>query len=121
MVQAAEDNRAADEERKKGVELRNNADSLAHQTEQTIEEMSEQLSDSDKETLKAGVQEVRDALAQDDDDAIEQSVKSLQTSSNEIFNKMYQDASAAPGSAAGADSKRPDDDDDVIDAEFEEA
>jgi molecular chaperone DnaK len=41
MVQEAEEHQHADEERKKQVELRNNADSLAHQTEKTLEEMSE--------------------------------------------------------------------------------
>jgi molecular chaperone DnaK len=123
MVQEAEEHRTADEERKKQVDLRNNADSLAHQTEQTIEEMSEQLNDDDKETLRAGVQEVRDALAQDDEAAIEQSFNALQSSSSEIFNKMYQSADAS-GPNAGTTGKGPSkskDDDDVIDAEFEEA
>jgi molecular chaperone DnaK len=121
MVQAAEEHRASDEERKKRVDLRNNADSIAHQTEQTIDEMSEQLSDDDKETLSAGVQEVRDALAQDDDDAIEKSVSALQSASNEIFNKMYQAAGAPGGPQTAGEGRKPADDDDVIDAEFEEA
>ena len=121
MVKEAEEHRVADEERKKQVELRNTADSLAHQTEQTIEEMSEQLSDDDKETLQAGVQKVRDALANDDEAEIESSVSELQSSSNEIFNKMYQAAGAGPQGAGPDAGAQADDDDDVIDAEFEEA
>jgi len=121
MVKEAEENRAADEERKKQIELRNSADSLAHQTEQTIEEMSEQLSDDDKETLQAGVQKVREALESDDEAEIESSVNELQSSSNEIFNKMYQAAGAGAGAAEAGAGPQADDDDDVIDAEFEEA
>ena len=124
MVQEAEEHKSADEDRKKQVEVRNNADSLAHQTEKTIEEMSEQLSDSDKETLSAGVQEVREALESDDSDRIESATQALQSSSNDIFSKMYQAAGAAPGADAGAGAgtaDADDDDDDVIDADFEES
>jgi len=118
MVKEAEDHRAADEERKKQVELRNNADSLAHQTEKTIEEMGEQLSDDDKATLNAGIAEVRSALEGDQSDEIERSVSSLQEKSNEIFSRMYQNAGAG---APGGEQAAPEADDDVIDAEFEES
>ena len=120
MVREAEEHRTADEERKKHAEVRNNGDSLAHQTEKTVEEMSEQLSDQDKETLIAGVKEVRDALESDDDARIESATQSLQSSSNDIFSKMYESAGGAPGSDAGAQAD-DDSDDDVIDAEFEES
>ena len=123
MVREAEEHRSADEERKKQVETRNSADSLAHQTEKTVEEMSEQLSDDDKETLLGHVKEVRDALESDDSDEIERCVAALQSSSNEIFGRMYQNAGGAgpdAGPGAGA-SESADDDDDIIDAEFEES
>lgn len=117
MVREAEEHRSADEERKKQVELRNNADSLAHQTEKTVEEMDEQLSDADKDKLREGVAEVRSALEADDANEIERSVKKLQDNSNEIFSRMYQ----AAGSSPTSDSAPHDADDDVIDAEFEES
>ena len=120
MVREAEEHRTADEERKKHAEVRNNGDSLAHQTEKTVEEMSEQLSDQDKETLIAGVKEVRDALESDDDARIESATQSLQSSSNDIFSKMYESAGGAPGPDASAQAD-DDSDDDVIDAEFEES
>ena len=117
MVREAEEHRSADEERKKQAEVRNNADSLAHQTEKTVEEMGEQLSDSDKEELLDGVKQVREALESDDIGRIESATQALQSKSNDIFSKMYQSAGAAPSDNAGAQS---DDDEDVIDAEFEE-
>jgi molecular chaperone DnaK len=120
MVREAEEHRTADEERKKHAEVRNSGDSLAHQTEKTVEEMSEQLSDQDKETLTAGVKEVRDALESDDDARIESATQSLQSSSNDIFSKMYESAGGAPGPDASAQAD-DDSDDDVIDAEFEES
>jgi molecular chaperone DnaK len=119
MVREAEEHRSADEERKKQAEVRNNADSLAHQTEKTVEEMGEQLSDADKETLLDEVKLVREALESDDAERIESATQSLQSKSNDIFSKMYQSAGGAPGADAGA-QQEDDDDDDVIDAEFEE-
>jgi molecular chaperone DnaK len=120
MVKEAEDNRAADEERKRGVDVKNEADSLAHQTEKTVEELSDKLSDADKSTLADGVQKVRDALATDDLADIEAAMKTLKDDSSRIFSAMYEQSGAAP-EAAGAGASAADDDDDVIDADFEES
>jgi len=120
MVAEAEENRAADEERKRGIDVRNNADSLAHQTEKTVEELGDKLSDSDKESLLNGVAIVREALEGDDLEEIEDTMKALQEKSSKIFSNMYQSASEAGAAQdAGADVP-PSDDDDIIDAEFEE-
>jgi molecular chaperone DnaK len=126
MVREAEENRSADEERKRKVDIRNEADSLAHQTEKTIEELSDKLSDEDKSSLNDGIAKVREALEGDDLDAIESAMKSLKDDSSRVFSAMYQQAGADP-SAAGADAgfgggpEAADDDDDVIDAQFEES
>ena len=124
MVQEAEENRARDEERRKSVDLRNNADSLVHQTEKTVEELGEQLSDADKETLSNASKALKDALEGGDETEIESTMKTLQEKSSQIFSSMYQNASAgAPGAdGAGPQGGAPDmdDDDDVIEAEFEE-
>ena len=120
MVQEAEEHRSSDEERKKQIEIRNNADSLAHQTEKTIEELGDKVSDSDKESLLAGVEEVREALKGDDVTSIEASVKALQEKSSAIFSNLYQNAADAAGGEGGAGPEAEGDDDDVIDAEFEE-
>lgn len=119
MVKEAEENRAADEERKRGVDVKNEADSLAHQTEKTVEELSDKLSDADKSTLADGVQKVRDALATDDLADIEAAMKTLKDDSSRIFSAMYEQSGTAPEDA-GAGAGAADDDDDVIDAEFEE-
>jgi len=121
MVREAEEHRSADEDRKKQAEVRNNADSLSHQTEKTVEEMAEQLSDTDKEMLLDEVKQVREALESDDTDRIESATESLQSKSNDIFSKMYQSAGAPGADAGAADADAEDDDDDVIDAEFEES
>jgi molecular chaperone DnaK len=121
MVQEAEENRSRDEEKKKGIELRNNADSLIHQTEKAVEELGEKLSDSDKEGITSASKALREALEGDDDSTIESRMQELQEKSSQIFSSVYQNASAAdPQAGAQADANDDDDDGDVIDAEFEE-
>jgi molecular chaperone DnaK len=120
MVQEAEEHRTSDEERKKQIEVRNNADSLAHQTEKTIEELGDKVNDADKESILAGVEEVREALKGDDVTSIEASVKALQEKSSAIFSNLYQNAADASGDEGGPGPEAEGDDDDVIDAEFEE-
>jgi molecular chaperone DnaK len=123
MVQEAEEHRNSDEEKKKHVDLRNNADSLAHQTEKTVEELSDKISDSDKEDLLAAVKVVREALEGDDLDQLESSMKALQEKSSAVFSQMYQGAGGEGGPAGaggfGGGAEADDDDDDVIDADFE--
>jgi molecular chaperone DnaK len=51
MVKEAEEHRSSDEEKKKEIETRNKADSLAHQIEKSLEELGEKISDSDKDDL----------------------------------------------------------------------
>ncbi len=120
MVREAEENRAQDEERKRGAQVRNDADSLAHQTEKTVDELGEKISSADKETLAARVQSVRDALATDDVGQIESAMKSLQEESSRVFSSLYQQDGADPSAAGAQGAAQGGADDDVIDAEFEE-
>ena len=121
MVQEAEENRVRDEEKKKGIELRNNADSLIHQTEKAVEELGDKLSDADKESISSASSALREALESDDDSTIESRMQELQEKSSQIFSSVYQNASAAgPQAGPQAGSQEDDDDGDVIDAEFEE-
>ena len=123
MVREAEDNRASDEERKRTVDVRNEADSLSHQTEKTVEELSDKLSDEDKSSLNDGVAKLREALEGDDLDLIEASMKTLKDDSSRIFSAMYQQAGGDPTADAGfggGPEAASDEDDDVIDAQFEE-
>jgi len=115
MVQDAEANKAADEERKAVVEARNQGDALAHQTKKTIAEIGDNLD----ATLKADAEkaiEALEAIIKDDNaskDAIEAKINDL----NAINQKLVEQAQAA--GQAGAEQPKKPADDDVIDAEVE--
>ncbi|MCB9525497.1 MAG: molecular chaperone DnaK [Myxococcales bacterium] len=122
MVREAEQHAADDEAKKKGIEVRNNADSMVYQMEKMLRETGDKLPADDKKTVEGAIQAVKDALAGEDIDAIEKAVEGLTQASHKMAEHMYQAAGgpeAAAGGAPGADAGKGDDDD-VIDAEFTE-
>ncbi len=118
-IREAEEFREADAKRKKAIETRNQADSLAHQVEKSMEEMGDKISDAHKSELETAIQALKDTLSNntDGDDVtdIETATKNLETVSNRVFSEVYQNASAQSQAAPqGAE------DDDVIDADYTE-
>ena len=65
MVQDAEANKAADEERKAVVEARNQGDALAHQTKKTVTELGDNLDASLKADVEKAIEDL-EAIIKDD-------------------------------------------------------
>jgi molecular chaperone DnaK len=119
MVQDAEENKAADGERKELVDLRNQADALIAQTEKSVEEMGDKLEAAEKANIETAARELKDTLK--DTSAtkaqIEEKVKTLTEAAHKMAEEMYKkDQDPA---AAEADAKKKKDNEDVIDAEIE--
>jgi molecular chaperone DnaK len=114
-----------DKKNKEAIEVRNNADSLVFQTEKTIKDLGDKVSEEDKATLEAEVAKVKEAITSDDTDMIKASTETLVTVSQEVFGKIYQQADGAEGGAGpdmggDPDSHQQPEDDNVVDAEYEE-
>jgi molecular chaperone DnaK len=120
MVADAEANKESDAKRKEGVETRNQADALVHQTEKSLTEMGEKIEAEDKEKIEAAVKELKDTLADENatKEQIDDKVKALTEVSHKLAEAMY--AKDGGADAGATDAKKKDDDDDVIDAEVEE-
>jgi molecular chaperone DnaK len=119
MVQDAEAHAEDDKTRREEVEVRNQAEALLHSTEKTLEELSDKISDSDKSTVEEAAAELKTALEGDDSDAIKTKLDALAQASMKLGEAMYQAAQAEEG-AGGDDAGSSADDDDVLDADFEE-
>ena len=118
MVRDAEENRAADEERQQLAELRNEVDTLAYSTEKLINENGEKVADDDKAEATAAVEEGRAAVEASDKGALESAKARLEAIGQKIAQQMYESAA----SQGGEDLNDADGgDDDVIDADFEDA
>ncbi len=119
MVQDAEENKAADEERKALVDLKNQADALIVQTEKSVEEMGENLDAEEKAKIEAAVADLKETLKDDSatKENIEEKVKTLTEAAHKMAEEMYK--KEQDPAAAEADAKKKKEDDDVIDAEIE--
>jgi molecular chaperone DnaK len=133
MVNDAEKYAAEDEQRRKDIELRNQAEQLAYATEKTLEENKEKLPADEVAKVEEAIKALRAAIDTDDASRIKAEMENLTKSSHKLAELMYQAASGgasvppegdptagAPGGEAPGGDGAGDGDGDVIDAEFEE-
>ncbi|ODP96518.1 MULTISPECIES: molecular chaperone DnaK [Salinivibrio] len=119
MVQEAEANKEADKKFEELVTARNQADQLVHGTRKQMDEAGDKLPAEDKEKIETAISELETARNGEDKEDIDAKVQALVAASSklmEIAQQQAQDEQAQQD--AGADSAKQDDD--VVDAEFEE-
>ena len=118
MVRDAEANAEADRKFEELVQVRNQADQLVHATRKQIEEAGDKLPGDDKVKIEQAVSELEIAVKGEDKAAIEEKTKALIEASAKLMEMAQQQAQAG---AAGADAAQDaGQNDDVVDAEFEE-
>jgi molecular chaperone DnaK len=120
MVKDAEAHAADDKKFEQLVTVRNTADGLVHATRKTLEEAGDKVDAAEKEKIEAAVVAVEEAIKSGDVEQIEAKTKELTDVSSGLAEKMYAEKQAEAGAAAGADSAQSSDNDDAVDAEFEE-
>lgn len=119
-VKDAEKFAEEDKKRKDEVDTRNQADQMVYQTEKTLGEVGDKLSDSEKTDLQAKSDAVKEALKGDNIDDIKAKQEDLQKTLYEASSKIYQQAQPDPN-ASGAPGPDPANAaDDVVDADFTE-
>lgn len=121
MVADAEAHAEEDAKAKALVEARNQAESMVNGIKKTMEDSGDNLDATEKTAIEAAISEVEEAVKSDDVDAINAKTEALMQASHKLAEQMYAQTQGAEGAegAAGnaADSGQ---DDNVVDAEFEE-
>ena len=126
MVREAEQHAAEDEAKKERVETRNKAESMIHSARKSMGELGDKISDEQRSSIESKITALETALNGEDYDAMASGMEELEKELHTVAEQAYQAASggAAPGgpeaAGAGAAGEQGSDDDDVIDAEFEE-
>jgi len=121
MVKDAEANAEADKKFEEMIGARNTADGMIHATKKSMADAGDKLTDEEKVPVEAAISELEEALMGDDKDEITAKTTALTEASAKIAEKLYAAADAgadATDTSADADSSKQDDD--VVDAEFEE-
>ena len=121
LVQEAEQHAAEDRRQLEEAELRNNADSLAYQTERLISENGDKIEADDRQAAERAIADVRKALEGEDLEAIRSATAVLQTAAQKLGEQMYQAAPGADGAGPTPSAEAAPAEDDVVDAEFEAA
>ena len=123
MVKEAEANAETDKKRRDAVESKNRAEALLHSTEKNLEEYGDKLSDEDRAAIDDALTALKEKLEQEEADVeeINAAAGALATATMKLGEAMYKAGAADEDGGDGA--PRPtdaSDDDDVVDADFEE-
>ena len=123
MVKEAEANAETDKKRRDAVESKNRAEALLHSTEKNLEEYGDKLSDEDRAAIDNALTALKEKLEQEEADVeeINAAAGALATATMKLGEAMYKAGAADEDGGDGA--PRPtdaSDDDDVVDADFEE-
>jgi len=129
MVNDAQAHEADDQRRREAIEARNRADQLCYQVEKSLGDVKDKLPADKIADVESKVKSLREAIDKQDNDAIKSGTAALEVAMKGVAEAAYAQAGAAPGgngasggaSAGGAPAGGASSDDDVIDAEFEEA
>jgi molecular chaperone DnaK len=118
MVKDAEANADADKAKRETVEARNQAESMMHSTEKSLAENTDKVSDEDRNAIEAAIEGVKTALEGDNAEAITEASNELAQASMKLGEAIYKAQQAE--AEADAEGDAAEDDDDVVDADFEE-
>ncbi|MDD2970707.1 MAG: molecular chaperone DnaK [Lachnospiraceae bacterium] len=136
-VKEAAEFEAQDKKRKEAIDARNEADSLAFQTEKALTEAGDKIDANDKTQVEADLQALKDILEKTKDaEMTEDQVaemktaqEKLMTGAQSLFSKMYEQAGGAAGAGPdmGGAQAGPDMNagstgaaDDVVDGDYRE-
>ena len=128
MVNEAETHAEEDKANREIIDLRNNADNLAYQTEKLLNENRASLDEATATAVEEGVKELRQALESGSAEEIKAKMDALQQTGHKMAEAMYAKAGAGAAGAEGAYQQQAggpaggpagaSGEDDVIDAEI---
>ncbi|HZK23281.1 MAG TPA: molecular chaperone DnaK [Atopostipes sp.] len=119
MVQEAEENAEADKQRKEEVELRNEADQLVFQTDKTLKDLEGKVDAEEVKKAEEARDELKEAIEADDLELIKEKRDALNEIVQDLTVKLYEQAAAEQQAQEGAETSS-NEDDDIVDADFEE-
>src|ERR1700677_782166 len=128
MQKEAELHADEDKKAKESIEIRNNADSLAYQSEKQLKELGDKVPADKKQSIEEAITALREALKGTDNDDIQKKYDDLQNKFQSVSEELYKQAAAGAGAAGGQAGPQPGaeagagaakKDDNVVDADFE--
>ncbi len=120
MVKDAEDNAEADKARKELVEAKNQAESLIHSTEKSMEEHGDKVDPTTIEAIELAIAALKDDLETDNAEKIKSGVQNVTDAAMKLGEAIYKASQEDGDEAEPADMDAGRADDDIVDADFED-
>ncbi len=123
MKKEAEEHKAEDEKRKEEADTRNEAEQLVFQTEKSLKDLGDKVSDTEKSEAEDLIKELKEALEKGNIDDIKEKKDKLQEKAMALATKVYEQVQKEGQANANANDSTSDSsskDDDVKEAEYEE-
>ena len=128
-VKEAEAFAAEDKKKKEEVEARNAADQMVYQTEKSMNEFGDKVTQADKDSVNPKLDALKEALKGTDVEAIKKAQEELQTAFYAVAERIYKEQGAAAQQAEAAQTDVQGEgtnaaggsDDNVVDAEYTDA
>jgi len=123
MVKDAEENAESDKERRALIEAKNQAESLIHSTEKSVEEHSDKVDPTTVEAIELAIAALKDDLETDSADKIKSGIQNVTEAAMKLGEAIYkaaQEDGDDMAEAADEQASRSGGDDDIVDAEFED-
>ncbi len=114
MVRDAESHADEDKRRRETVELKNQADSLAYQSEKTLTDLGDKVDSVQKERAEALIKDLRDALQVEDEEKMKSLSNELQQVMMQISQGAYSEPQGQP--SGGGDGSKGDEG--VVEGEY---
>ena len=106
-VKEAEQFAEQDKKRKEEVETLNRADSLIYETEKTIRDNGDKLSDEDKNTVQAEIDAFKKVREGNNAEEIKNAMEGFTQKVYAVFGKLYQQQAGADGNPMGGQGPQP--------------
>ena len=122
MVKEAEANKEEDKRRKEEADLLNEAEQLVLQTEKSLKDLGDKVSESERKETEELVKDLKDAIEKKDMEEIKSKKDKLQEKAMALATKVYENIqkeqqASSNNNESSSDTKN---DNDVKDAEYEE-
>lgn len=127
MVSEARSHETEDRKRRELIEARNQADSLAYQTEKTLNELGEKVPTAERQNIEGKINQLREAIKEEDTASIKRLSEDLQNAFHALSQQLYAQGQAAPSGSTspgsngnGYNGSPGEDEGEILEGEFRE-
>jgi len=120
MVKEAEENAESDKERRELIEARNQAESMIHSTEKSMEEHADKVDPTTIEAIELAIAALKDDLETDNTDKIKSGIQNVTEAAMKLGEAIYKSGQDGDDDGPVAADERTPGEDDILDADFED-